>query len=101
MGPRLEFHAQLVEILGSSNVYFQPPENLTMKYPAIVYSLDGESADFADNDPYSRTKRWAVTVIDRNPDSEIPDRVSKMRMSLFDRAYTSSNLNHTRYNVYF
>ena len=101
MARRLELHAKLVAILGSQNVYFQPPENLVMKYPAIVYSVDSETAEFADNDPYSRTKRWAVTVIDQDPDSQIPDGVSAMRMSLFDRAYTASNLNHTRYNVYF
>ena len=34
---RLELHALLVELLGSTNVYYEPPETLKMSYPAIRY----------------------------------------------------------------
>ena len=37
MKTRYELHEFLCEILGSRNVYFQPPESVKMKYPAIVY----------------------------------------------------------------
>ena len=37
---RLELHEILCTILGSRNVYFQPPESIKMNYPAIVYGLD-------------------------------------------------------------
>jgi len=42
-----------------------------------------------------------VTVIDQDPDSEIPDKVAEMPMSLFNRFYTADNLNHDVYNVFF
>jgi len=33
MGTRLELQNLLENILGSRNVYFQPPENLKLNYP--------------------------------------------------------------------
>ena len=38
LNDRLALHELLCEKLGSRNVYFQPPESIKMKYPAIVYS---------------------------------------------------------------
>ena len=40
MSRRTELQTLLEEILGSKNVYFQPPDTVSMKYPAIVYSLN-------------------------------------------------------------
>lgn len=37
MNRRYELQAVLEGILGSGNVYFQPPENLKMRYDCIVY----------------------------------------------------------------
>ena len=37
-------------ILGSPNAYFQPPANVQMKYPAIVYVLKGIDTIRADNE---------------------------------------------------
>lgn len=94
-------HSLLKELFGSTNVYFQPPPNVQMQYPAIVYHLDGEDAKFADNRPYSRTKLYQVTVIDRNPDSEIPDRLAELPMCSFERFFVADGLNHFVYTLYF
>ncbi len=101
MAPRLDLQQILVSILGSSNVYFQPPPTIQMKYPSIVYKRDGENTDFADDKPYKRMKRYLVTVIDRNPDSEIPDRIAQLPRCVFDRFYTAENLNHDVYRLFF
>lgn len=101
MGQRLELHKILVDILGSSNVYFQPPETIKMKYPCIVYERGSGDTIFADNNPYRFTKRYQVTVIDRDPDSLIPDKVSVLPMCTYDRHYTVDNLNHDIFNLYF
>lgn len=87
--------------MGSSNVYFQPPSNVSMKYPCIVYRRDYAKAEFADNEPYKHRKRYQVTVIDPNPDSDIPDKVAKLPMCSFDRFFTADNLNHDIYNLFF
>lgn len=98
---RLELHQVLVGILGHpKQVYFQPPANIQMQYPAIVYQRDNEDVDYADNTPYSRTKRYSVTVIDRDPDSEIPNKVGQLPMSSFSRYFAKDDLNHDVYTLY-
>lgn len=101
MGQRLELQSLLETLLGSENVYFQPPENIQMQYPAIVYERDSVDTKFADNNPYSHTKRYQVTVIDRDPDSSIPDAVAKLPRCLFLRHFVADNLNHDIYGLYF
>jgi hypothetical protein len=99
MGQRLQLH-QLLETF-TANVYFQPPTNVQLTYPCIVYTRDFADTKFADGIPYDHTKRYMVTVIDRDPDSDIPDKVAAMPLTLFNRFYTVDNLNHDVYNVYF
>lgn len=101
MAPRLQLQEILKAILGSSNVYFQPPPGVQMKYPAIVYKRDRIDIQHADNKPYKNAKRYQITVIDRNPDSDIPDKVAALRTCSFDRSFTADNLNHDVFNLYF
>jgi hypothetical protein len=99
MGRRLQLHQLLETFVG--NVYFQPPTNVQLTYPCIVYKRDFADTKFADGKPYHHTLRYAVTVIDRDPDSAIPDKVAELPLTLFNRFYTVDNLNHNVYNVYF
>jgi hypothetical protein len=99
MGQRLQLH-QLLETF-TPNVYFQPPNNVQLKYPCIIYKRDFADVKFADGNPYNRTIRYMVTIIDQNPDSEIPSKVALLPMCLFNRFYTADNLNHDVYNLYF
>lgn len=93
---RLEFHSILESLYGGSNphVYFQPPENLQMQYPAIVYNRSDIKNNNASNKVYLQGTVFQVIVIDKNPDSDIVDRVSKYPTSRFSRHYVSNNLNH-------
>ena len=101
MAPRSELHAILKAILGSDYVYFQPPEDIRMVYPAIVYSLDYTLSQFADGIPYAYDKRYLVTSISRDPDSPVPDKIAMLPMCTFDRAYRADGLHHTSYKLYF
>lgn len=101
MAQRLDLQAILVGILGSPNVYFQPPSSVQMKYPCIVYKRDGENTEFADDNPYSRIQRYLVTVIDRDPDSTIHKEVGSLPLCIYDRFYTADNLNHDVYRIFF
>jgi hypothetical protein len=98
---RLDLQTLLVGILGSDNVYFQPPPSIQLKYPCIVYHREYEQVNHADDIPYKRRKRYMVTVIDRDPDSVIPDKISELPMCSYDRFYTSDNLNHDVYKLFF
>lgn len=91
---RLELHEKLCEILGSRNVYFQPPESIKMKYPCIRYVRSGTNTEYADNKAYRKLKQYTITVIDRDPDSELIDRVLELPFSSFSRHYVADNLNH-------
>lgn len=100
-GQRLELHELLVGVLGSRNVYFQPPASLQMQYPCILYRRNDMDIKRANDRVYSHTTGYMVTVIDANPDSEIPEKLLDFPMCRFDRHYTSENLNHDTYILYY
>lgn len=96
---RLQLHEVFTSIV--EHAYFQPPENNQMQYPAIVYSRSGTRAEYADNGLYRGTKQYQVTVIDRNPDSELPDQVERLPLCSFDRFFVADNLNHWVFTLFF
>jgi len=98
---RLDLHEKLVEILGSRNVYFQPPSSLRLTYPCIVYKLQDIDEKFANDKLYIRKKRYIITIIDTNPDSLMPDKIAQLPLTTFDRYYPADNLNHYVYLTYF
>ena len=101
MAPRLDLQTLFEGLLGNANVYFQPPSDSKMSYPAIVYRRDQIYIEHADNKPYCNKNRYQVTIIDRDPDSDIPDKVAELPTCSFDRSFTAENLNHTVFNLYF
>lgn len=97
---RLALHEKLVEILGSNNVYFQPPSTLKMNYPAIVYSRDDIENTNADNLVYKQSVRYQIILIDKSPTSQFLDPISKLPMCSYERGYQSDNLNHDSFIIY-
>ena len=107
MERRLALQALLEETLAADNggdrdnVYFQPPPDVQMAYPAIVYNRDSSNTRYANNMPYSRVKAYQVTVISSNPDSVIPDRVAALPMCEHQRFFSTAGLNHDVFTIYF
>lgn len=101
MGSRLKLQTFLETTLGSKNVYFQPPSTVKMNYPCIVYARNDASTIFANDSPYVNTINYQVTVIDKNPDSEIPGKIALLPKCAFDRHFTTDNLNHDIYILYY
>lgn len=99
MAPRQQLSVLLHTIAG--NVYFQAPPSTGMKYPCILYKLDSVDTDYAGNRPYSHNKRYLITVIDRNPDSPLSDRIAELPTARFSTRFVTEGLNHTAYNLYF
>lgn len=98
---RLELHEVLCNLLGSRNVYFQPPPSVQMKYEAIVYSLNDINVNYADDIKYKSMKRYSVIAISKNPDSGLCDKLLTLPYSELDRFYTADNLNHWVITLYF
>lgn len=125
MGRRVGLHTKLCKILSSfgvwlwdpfnfetddlqgaiereakRHVYFQPPTGFKMSYPCIVYKLARIDTRFANNNPYKHDKAYTLTVIDKNPDSQIPDKVAELPMCRFDRYFEIDNLHHFVFTIY-
>lgn len=82
------------------HVYYQPPESVRMVYPAIVYRRYAIDNVHADNIPYFQFHGYEITVIDKNPDSEIVEAVAKLPSCRFNRHFTTENLNHDVFVIY-
>ena len=102
MASRLELHEELCNILGSRNVYYDPPESVKMNYPAIRYSLSGIDHLRANNKIYKNTNQYSITVIDEDADSDIHNRIlAHFPMCSFGRSYPSENLSHFTLTLYY
>lgn len=99
MARRPELQAIFKQIV--DNVYFQPPTNVQLIYPCIIYERARMDIKYADDYPYKHTKRYKVTVISRNPDDSLVDEVATLPMCSHDSFFTSDNLNHDIFTIYF
>lgn len=100
MASRLNLQSALVEALGSKNVYFQPPESVKMQYPCIVYEESKGRSIRANDLLYLHRKAYDGIIIDKEPDSEIPDRVRFLPLCDIGEPYKADNLNHWPFTIY-
>lgn len=93
----------LQEIMGPNHkVYYQPPENLKLSYPCIVYNLATAKISHADNKPYAKFKRYNVTLITKTADNdEYLDQLLDLPTCYFERQYVTDGLVHSLFDVYF
>lgn len=102
MGQRLDFSEELRMVLGSDNVYFNPPESIKMRYPAIVYEIDDIISLHANDRNYNNHTGYSVMVIDTDPDSTIYlDLLKHFPRSSFRNAYPAENLSHFVLLIYY
>lgn len=101
MADRLDLQSELEKLLGNRNVYYQPPVNLSMNYPAIRYTKTGIIPNFADDKVYTKRNSYELIVIDRDPDNPVIDKLLEFPYCSFDRHYVSDNLNHDVFTLYY
>lgn len=101
MASRLELQMKLEELLGSKNVYYQPPETVKMMYPAIRYSKSRIETRKAEDSIYLKNTRYEVIVIDPRPDNPVIDKLLELPHCSYDRHYKSDNLNHDALTLYY
>jgi hypothetical protein len=101
MNRRLELHKILIDLLGSSNVYYQPPEGLKMEYPCIRYNRSNINSGRADNFNYRNMNQYTIYVIDKKPDNPVIEKILGLERTSFDRHYVADNLNHDVLTIYF
>lgn len=101
MASRLELQSKLEELLGSGNVYYQPPASVKMSYPAIKYSKTRLQSDFADDRSYQLRTCYEIIVIDKKPDNPVIEQLLTLPYCSYDRHYASDNLNHDVLTLYY
>lgn len=100
MRTRVDLHHDLVNVLKSKYVYFQPPESIKLVFPCIIYGLNRVKNDPADDETYRRFKQYKVTLITTDPDSGLFDDILNLPMCSFDRSYTADGLYHFVFLIY-
>lgn len=100
MTKREALQMKLEELLGSEQVYYQRPASYKMSYPAIVYKKDNVYLNSADDINYRMIRRYSVTVISKNPDNEVVERILMLPMTKYDRNYKKDNLYHEIVTIY-
>ena len=97
---RIILHQKLESLLGTRNVYFQPPTGTQLKFPCIVYNLSTANDVHADDQIYRRLYRYSLTYITKDPDDPKRDLIDNLQYCSFDRVVASDNLYHYYYTIY-
>lgn len=103
MRSRLDLHDKLVSILGSNHVYFQPPEDIRLKYPCIIYERVSMDIRPADDMKYSNLMRYDIKYITKEPDTNdfIVNFINAFNYCSYDRHYVYDNLNHEVFTLFY
>lgn len=100
MGSRLELHAELLKF--APNVYFQPPSNIKMAFPCIVYARSTRSKEFANNTIYLFKQCYQLTVMTSDADSTVGEELeSHFQYCGVTNEFTLDNLHHTILDLYY
>lgn len=92
----------LEKILGSDKVYYQPPENVKIKYPCIIYETGNGVRTPADNKKYLFDQGYSVTYITKNPEQgQVQNGLLELPYCQPERTYKFENLYHWVYFIYF
>lgn len=99
---RVDLQKELEHLLGSKEVYFQPPNKITMRYPAIVYHLDRIDTRSSDNQHYALFTRYSLVFMTKDPDSPTTAEILlHFPRSSLDRSERSGNLYHHYFTLYY
>lgn len=109
MGTRHKLHAELKQLLGTSELtgdaarcYFQPPESIKMSYPCFVYDRARSDNIRADNLIYRRVHHYELTYLTHDPDDPMIDGLEDhFKMCRFSRHNRAKGLNHYHYDLYY
>lgn len=99
MASRLDLQHTLEGVLGTRNVYFQPPMSLQMKFPCIRYELSKPEIVRADNNILFEHHSYTMTLIHKDPDNTIWEALLRLPYCRYDRMYKSDNLYHYVFTI--
>lgn len=99
---RTDLQKELETLLGSRNVYYNPPETLQMKYPCFVYNFREIQDRKADDTHYNMRTSYSLQYITSRVDSKMRIKVLEhFQFCRFDRFFVSDGLNHDNFVLYY
>ena len=101
MADRPSLQTLFEDILGSPNAYNDPPESVRMSYPAVKFARSKIVYTHAYDRVYKQDDRYEVVAIYRDPDDELPRKISRLPQCTHDRHYISDNLHHDVFTLYY
>lgn len=90
----------LQKAVTNDRVYFQPPENLKLEYPVVVFHLTKIKVDHADDAPYKGAREYVVTLITKDPEPDALEEILKIPYTSLDSTYQSDGMNHFVFTTY-
>lgn len=97
---RLRFHNALQAYVGNNiKLYFNPPEDLKLQIPCIRYSLSTFNVRHADDQVHRAVPIYDVTLVTRDVDDPLIEKLVKFPGSRFDRTYRDSSLCYATYRI--
>ena len=90
----------LQKAVNHNRVYFQPPENIKIGYPAVIFHLSKVKLDHADDVPYKGAREYSVTLITKDPEPEVLDEILKIPYTTLDTTYITDGMNHFVFTTY-
>jgi len=97
---RNDLKKALRTILGSNEVYFQPPESKKLTYPCIIYELGDYNLIHADNGKHHIDDLYNITLITKLPDETIGKALLELPMCGFNRVFINDGLYHYVFTIY-
>lgn len=99
---RKNLQDELEELLGSKEVYFQPPTSKQLKYPCVFYKPARPQVHRADNMVYLYMNCYELMVVSKDPLFTLPETLVKTYMYCeLNRFYTFDNLNYWSLTLYY
>ena len=97
---RYALHTELQEFADA--VYFQPPSNIRMNYPCIIYHKISKIKEYANDKWYFKKQGYQITVIDKDPDSLIADDLEDhFQYCAISQYFVNENLHHVTLELYY
>ena len=101
MNSRAQLHSVLQEALPGVALYYQPPENIKLTYPCVVYTFDKIKSSEANNSRYIRHDKYTIKLIGSLIDVEKwSDKILGLRYCDLDTTFVSDGLYHYVYQIY-
>lgn len=86
---------------GDGHVYFDPPMDLKMKYPAIRYKRKSIDKVYANNVAYMYRTPYEIIMICKDPDNDYVAKLLALPYCSHDRHYTANGFHHDVFTIYY